>query len=62
MDFKAMSTHTKAMVRSNSFQHRGDFLVAKLHKLLALFADEVIVLRISIIVFVNFTGRLLSID
>ena len=50
-----MSAHAKAMVRSHSFQDSRDLLVAKLHKQLALFADEMVVLRISIIVFVNFT-------
>jgi hypothetical protein len=55
MHFEAMSAHAEAVVRSNSFQDSRDFFVAKLDELLALFADEVVVLRVPIIVFVNFT-------
>ena len=55
VDFKTMAAHTKAMISGNSFKDRGNLLITKLHQLLAFFADEVVVLRITVVVFVNLT-------
>ena len=52
--FQSMAAHAETMIGGNSFQHGRDFFVAEFHQLIAFFADEVIVLGIAVVMFIDF--------
>ena len=54
VDFESMPGHAEAMLGRDFFEECGDVFVAKFDELAAFFADEVIVLRVAIVVFVDF--------
>ena len=54
VNFKAMIAHPKSVISSDTFQHSRDFIIAEFDQLIAFLTDEVIVLRIAVVVFVNF--------
>ena len=55
MDFEAVAAHAKAVIGSHTFQHGGNFVVAELDKLVALLTDKMIMLRVPVVVLIDFT-------
>ena len=54
MHFQSVAGHAKAMLGRDFFEECGDVFVSKFDELAALFADEVIVLGVAVVVFVDF--------
>ncbi|MEY3457970.1 MAG: hypothetical protein RL215_1127, partial [Planctomycetota bacterium] len=54
MNFKPVSGHAEAVLSGDFFEEGGDVFVAKFNELAAFFADEVIVLWVAVVVFIDF--------
>ena len=54
VNFQAMPGHSKSMFCGNRLKVPGNLLIPKLNQRVAFLANEVIVLRVAIVVFVNF--------
>lgn len=54
MNFESMPGHAKAMLGRDFFEESGDVIISKFDEFVAFFADEVIVLWVPVVVFVDF--------
>lgn len=54
MHFQSVAGHAKAMLGRDFFEESGDVFVSKFDELAAFFADEVIVLGVAVVVFIDF--------
>ena len=54
MDFQSVAGHAEAMLGGDFFEEGRDFFIAKFDELAAFFADEMIVLGVTVVVFVDF--------
>jgi hypothetical protein len=54
MDFQSVAGHAKAVLGGDFFEEGRDFFIAKFYELAAFFADEMIMLRVTVVVFVDF--------
>jgi hypothetical protein len=54
MDFQSVAGHTEPVLGGDFFEEGRDFFIAKFDELAAFFADEMIVLGVTVVVFVDF--------
>lgn len=53
--FESVPCHAETVLCGDLFEQRGDLFIAEFNQLTAFFADEVVVLGVAVVMFVDFT-------